>query len=97
MLSVKLRDRLAVALALLFGLYVSYEAPEVRPFEQAMRSLGITGAVLQPLSLLAAALSAFLAMVVTYVAVGLALDALHRATASRASHNERRDGDALQC
>ena len=63
----------AMATALLTGALVAARDPGVSLFERLTRSGGISGPVLQPMSLLWTALWVFFALVIAYVIVSLAV------------------------
>ena len=71
-----LRRWSSLGLALLAGAWVAAREPDQRLFEQATRSLGLTGPVLGPLDALASVAVAFVAMLAVYAlasaAIGLA-------------------------
>ncbi len=68
--------RASVAIALVVAFLVAVRDPGRSLFEHAMRALGVTGLLIQPLSLLTAAVWVIAALVIAYAATWIALRAL---------------------
>ena len=66
----------SVAVALALAALVAVRDPGRSLFEQAMRTLGVTGLLIQPLSLLSAAVWVFAALTTVYTGTWIALRTL---------------------
>lgn len=66
----------SVAVALALAALVAVRDPGRSLFEQAMRTLGVTGLLIQPLSLLSAAAWVFAALTIVYTGTWIALRTL---------------------